>query len=202
MLSPQTRRGSALLKSTPVFILGLFLPLKKSKESELTELIKLILLKHDRVFFCFVLFLKWSLAIVWTCLLPAVTRGKKEGTILGGYRNSDHTWMCTCISWQEGEVALEMLLSWCDGMLRAPCLLLHTKAKKSTLPQLESISLQVPNTQSIRGQFLTCLTFLPCTEGFLAFVYCFSHQTANFIRSKSRSDNLGIVPCSGYFLGW
>ena len=153
-------------------------------------------------FFCFVLFLKWSLAIVWTCLLPAVTRGKKEGTILGGYRNSDHTWMCTCISWQEGEVALEMLLSWCDGMLRAPCLLLHTKAKKSTLPQLESMSLQVPNTQSIRGQFLTCLTFLPCTEGFLAFVYCFSHQTANFIRSKSRSDNLGIVPCSGYFLGW
>lgn len=187
------------LKSTPVFILGLFLPLKKSKESELTELIKLILLKHDRVFF---FFFKWSLAIVWTRLLPAVTGGKKGGTTLDGYRNSDHTWMCTCISWQESEVALEMLRSWCDGMLRAPCLLLHTKAKKSTLSQLESISLQVPNTQSIRGQFLTCLTFLPCTEGCLSFVYCFPHQTSNFIRSKSSSDNLGIIPCSGYFLGW
>ena len=150
----------------------------------------------------FFFFFKWSLAIVWTRLLPAVTGGKKGGTTLDGYRNSDHTWMCTCISWQESEVALEMLRSWCDGMLRDPCLLLHTKAKKSTLSQLESISLQVPNTQSIRGQFLTCLTFLPCTEGCLSFVYCFPHQTSNFIRSKSSSDNLGIIPCSGYFLGW
>lgn len=36
---------------------------------------------------------------------------RKEGKPLGSYRNSDHAWMCTCISWQESEVVLEMLLS-------------------------------------------------------------------------------------------
>lgn len=203
MLSPQTQRVSALLWTTKVnscFYSWFVFTIKKIKGKWTNWTNKANPLKTWQS--CFFFFFKWSLAIVWTCLLPAVTGGKKGGKTLDGYRNSDHTWMCTCISWQESEVALEMLLSWCDGMLRAPCLLLHTKAKKSTLPQLESISLQVPNTQSIRGQFLTCLTFLPCTEGFLAFVYCFLHQTANFIRSKSRSDYLGILPCSSYFLGW
>lgn len=202
MLSPQIQRVSALLWVTEVnscFYSWFVFTIKKIKGKWTNWTNKANPLKTWQSFF---FFFKWSLAIVWTRLLPAVTGGKKGGTTLDGYRNSDHTWMCTCISWQESEVALEMLRSWCDGMLRAPCLLLHTKAKKSTLSQLESISLQVPNTQSIRGQFLTCLTFLPCTEGCLSFVYCFPHQTSNFIRSKSSSDNLGIIPCSGYFLGW
>lgn len=131
---------------------------------------------------------------------PCCYWAKKGGNSLNSYRNSDHIWMCTCISWQESEVVLEMLLSWCDGMLKAPCLLLDTKAKQYTSPQLESISLQVPNTQSIRGQFLSCLTFLLCTEGSLVFVYRFPYQTANSIRSKSSSDYPGFLSCSAHLL--
>lgn len=126
--------------------------------------------------------------------------GKKGGKHIGCYRNSDHTWMCTCISWQKSAVVLEMLLAGCDGMWRAPCLLLDTSVKQHTSPQLESISPRVPNTQSIRGQFLTCPMFLPCTEISLVFVYRFPHQAANSIRSKSSPDYLRILACSAHLL--
>ena len=103
MLSPQTQRGSALLKSTPVFILGLFLPLKKSKESELTELIKLILLKHDRVFFlfCFIFKMKPSHCVNmsapcwafsgWSRRFPA---GRGSGR--GQPQVLDGPWLASC----------------------------------------------------------------------------------------------------------
>lgn len=145
---------------------------------------------------------KWSLAVVWTPLLPAVPGARKEGKPPDHYRNSDHTWACTCISWQKSEVVLEMLLSRGDGMLRTLCLLLDIRAEQYTLPQLESISLRVPNILSIRGQFLTCRTFLPCAEGSLVFVYRFRYQTANSIRSKSTSDYPGTLSCSAHLLIW
>lgn len=110
--------------------------------------------------------------------------------------------MCTCIYWQKSTVVLEMLLARCDGMWRAPCLQLNTNAKQYTSPQLESISPRVPNAQSIRGQFLTCPMFLPCTEISLVFVYRFPHQATNSIRSKSSPDYLGILACSAHLLTW
>lgn len=70
----------------------------------------------------------------------AVPGGERARKPLNPYRNSAHTWMCTCISWQKSEVVLEMFLSGCDGMLRTPRLLLDTKAKQYTLLWLESIS--------------------------------------------------------------
>lgn len=136
---------------------------------------------------------KWSLAIVRTRLLLLLLGQERKKKNLDNYRNSAHMWMCTCISWQESEVVLEILFSWCDGMLRAPCLLLDTRVKQYTLPQQESISLQEPNTQSLRGQFLTHQTFVPCTEGSLVFVYRCPYQTANSVRPKPSSDDLGIL---------
>lgn len=168
---------------------------KKSKESELTELIKLILLKHDRV-----KKKKMKLSYCANTFTPAITGARTEEKPLDNYRNSAHTWMCTCISWQESAVVLEMLFSWCDGMLRAPCLLLDTRAKQYTLPQLESISLQEPNTQSLRGQFLTHQTFVPCTEGSLGFVFWCPDQTANSLRSKLSSNGPRILLCSVHLL--
>ena len=56
MLSRQIQRVSALLWTTEVnscLYSWFVFTIKKSKESELTELIKLILLKHDRVVFFF-----------------------------------------------------------------------------------------------------------------------------------------------------
>ena len=200
MRSPQTQRVSALPWTTEVnscFYSWFVFTIKKIKGKWTDWTNKANPLKTWQ---SFVFFLMKPRHCVNTSA-PRCHWGQGRRETLDGYRNSGHTWVCSCISWQESEAALEMLLSWCDGMSRAPCLLLHTKAEKSTLPHMESISLQVPNTQSIRGQFLTCLTFLPCTEGFLAFVYYFLHQTANFIRSKSRSDYLGILPCSSCFLG-
>lgn len=84
---------------------------------------------------------------------PPLFLEEREQENLAPYRNSAHTWMCTCISWQESEVVLEMLLSGCDGMLRAPRLLLGTKAKQYTLLWLESISFGVPDTRSFRARF-------------------------------------------------
>lgn len=64
---------------------------------------------------------------------PLLLEGKEGEKTLGTYRDSDHTWLCTCISWQESEVVLEMLLSRCDGMLRTPRLLLDSRARQYTL---------------------------------------------------------------------
>ena len=47
--NPELVPDCGLLKSTPAFYSRFVFPIEKSKESELTELIKLILLKHDRV---------------------------------------------------------------------------------------------------------------------------------------------------------
>lgn len=70
-------------------------------------------------------------------LLLEEREGKKT---LNTYRDSDHTCMCTCISWQESEVVLETFLSRSDGILRTPRLLLDSKARQYTLRWLESIS--------------------------------------------------------------
>lgn len=115
---------------------------------------------------------------------PLLLEGREGEKTLSTYRDSDHTWLCTCISWQESEVVLEMLLSRCDGMLRTPRLLLDSRARQYTLHWRESISFWVPGTHSIRAHFWTCLAFPPSTEGSLLFVYHFPCQTANSLRGK------------------